>query len=217
MTKKPENVNVGSVGHTSNVVKFQKKQSATFVKNALNDNIHYEERPVESVEFDTTNDFDFIKDENYNWDDLRTLNSEINREMTELHGSVISVIANPNVIVASMRKGRADEYSKLVDIFFDDMLEISTKLNNLLSEHQHLGGLIEDLDDFDSYNRIAISYHNLHSEALSVMGPNSAALTEMVTELMEGLNPEDYMSKEEIEELLNQEPEVVTEGEQVDE
>lgn len=151
---------------------FQKKQIAKEVDKAINKDFN----------IDTHLDEEFLADKNYSWDDLNNLKNDLGNSILEFVGQVNSIITNPQVI--SNLKDKSNHFQKLITMFFTDINEFSGKVKDLRVQHENFSGHINNLDDFNLYNRIAISYHSLYTELSALITPTLSEIVLTISEVV---------------------------------
>jgi hypothetical protein len=151
---------------------FEKKKIVTEIDRAIN----------ETFSIDTGNDADFLSTEKYSWDDLEKLKTELGNSILEFIGQVNVVITNREII-AKLGEKRT-HFEKLVTLFFSDVNEFSNKVKNLRLQHEGKTGHINDINEFDQYNRIAIGYHSLFTELSALVTPTLSDIILTVSEVI---------------------------------
>ena len=131
----------------------------------------------ESFYVDTTEDKNLLQEKAFNWDDLNKLKDEISQAVITFMLEVQKVLSRED-IVKLLKEEDQVKLAKLVQLFYNDLNLFSEKIQEARSQHEHKSGPIEDMKDFDLYNRLAIQYHALFSELNSLVTPTIA---EMIT------------------------------------
>lgn len=131
---------------------------------------------------DSSHDTDFLKEEKYNWDDLNKLKEDLGRQIIEFMGQINIIITNRDII--SNLGDKAAHFNKVVELFFSDINNFSFKVKEIRVTHEHLSGHIDNLNDFNNYNRIAIQYQSLFSELATLMSPTLADLMMTISEIV---------------------------------
>lgn len=142
----------------------------------------------------TESDEEFLKNSNFSWDDLNTLKDELGKNILEFVVNVTSIINNKEII--NNLNDKRDYFNKLVALFFSDINDFSNKIKSLREQHEHLTGHINNINDFNIYNRIAINYQALFSELATLITPIISDIILTVSELVVEQNTKDSLTKE---------------------
>jgi len=134
----------------------------------------------EGFSFNTLSDTDLLKQSNYSWDDLTNLKTELGNSVLEFVSQVTGVISQKEII--DNLKENLNSFNNVVKVFFSDINEFSDKVKHLRLQHEGRTGPIVDLDEYNLYNRLAISYHSLYSELNMLITPTLGELMVLVTE-----------------------------------
>lgn len=130
---------------------------------------------------DDSSDEEFLKKNNYTWDELNTLKEDLAKSVFEFITQVTTIITNSQVM--NNLGDKKDHFNKLVNLFFSDINTFSNKVAKLREEHEHLNGAITTLEDFDKYNRIAIHYQALFSELATLITPTLSEIVLTIAEI----------------------------------
>lgn len=152
--------------------KLERKQIAREIDNVIQNGFN----------IDASHDGDLLKGENYNWDDLNKLKEDLGNQVLEFIGQVNSVITNPAVIKNLGDKG--PQFQKAVELFFADINNFSFKVKEIRGQHESRSGHIDDLNDFNLYNRVAIQYQSLFSELATLVSPTLADIMMTIAEIV---------------------------------
>lgn len=151
---------------------FEERQIAKSINKAL----------LENISSDNSRDGDFLKDGNYKWDDLTVLKEELGKSVLEFVIHVNNIIANKQIIDnLGIRK---EHFDKVVSMFNNDILQFSDKIKNLRVQHEGYVGLITNIDEFDTYNRLAIQYQVLFSELSTLVTPALSDIMTIISEII---------------------------------
>ena len=123
---------------------------------------------------DTGNDAAALQDLTFSWDDLNTLKDDLGNTVLGFMGEVQKILTNTEVI--AKLGGERAHFEKLVAVFFNDLTAFSGKIKDLRVQHEHRTGRITDLDGFNLYNRLSITYHSLYEELSMLMAPTLSDL-----------------------------------------
>jgi len=163
---------------------FQKKQIAREVNKVIQS----------GFSIDTSDDEQALKDQPYFWDDLNTLKDELGNSIIEFIGQVNAIITNPEVI--QNLGDRKEHFEKLVTTFFSDINEFSHRVKELRIQHEDRTGHVNDINEFNNYNRIAISYHSLYTELSALITPTLSDLVLTISEVVPNQTVQDSDTKE---------------------
>ena len=151
---------------------FQKKQITQEIDKVISN----------GFSIDTTQDSSFLTDKPYSWDDLTQLKDELGNSILEFVAQVNTIITNPEVI-RNLGKEK-DHFQRLVSVFFSDINEFSHKVKEIRLQHEGRTGHINDINEFNLYNRIAITYHSLYSELSALITPTLSDLVLTISEVV---------------------------------
>lgn len=152
--------------------KLERKQIAKEIDNVIQNGFN----------IDSSHDEDFLKTSTYTWDDLNQLKQDLGNQIVEFIGQVNTVITNRDII-ANLGDKTA-HFNKVVELFFSDINNFSFKVKDIRVQHEHLSGHIDNLNDFNNYNRIAIQYQSLFSELATLISPTLADMMLTVSEVV---------------------------------
>lgn len=144
--------------------KFEQRQITKEINKAFNS----------GFDINTESDEDFLKNNNFTWDDLNKLKDELGSNILEFIGQVNSIITNKEII--SKLGENKDHFNKIINLFFSDINDFSHRVKNIRTEHEHLIGPIHNINEFNNYNRIAINYHSLFSDLATLITPTLSEL-----------------------------------------
>jgi hypothetical protein len=136
----------------------------------------------------TESDEDFLSKSTYNWDDLNKLKEELGISILEFIGQVNCAITNPDII--NNLGDQKDHFNKVVNLFFSDINTFSHKVKDIRVVHEHLSGHINNINDFNNYNRIAIQYQALFSELATLITPTLSDLMLTINDVVKPTGPE---------------------------
>ena len=152
--------------------KLERKQIAKEINNVIENGFN----------IDASHDEDFLKTAGYSWDDLNKLKEELGGKIIEFMGQVNAIITNRDIIANLGDK--AQHFNKVTELFFSDINNFSFKVRDIRVQHEQLTGHIDNLNDFNNYNRIAIQYQSLFSELATLLSPTLADLVMTVSEIV---------------------------------
>lgn len=135
----------------------------------------------EEVIVDIEDDETFLANNPVSWSDLDKLKDDLGSTIMELVFEVKSTIENPQVVNNLGEK--ADEFKNLVTLFFSDVNDFSNQVKVARGEHEGRSGRITTLEDYNTYNRLAITYHNLYMELISLTSPTMSAIVLMIADI----------------------------------
>lgn len=161
---------------------FQKKQISREVDKVINS----------GFSIDMSRDTELLDDKPYDWNDINILKDELGNSIIQFLGQVNSIITNPDVI--SNLKDKKEHFEKLINIFFTDINDFSHKVKELREQHEGMSGHVKDINEFNNYNRIAITYHSMYNELLSLITPTLSELVLVISEVVPNVNLTDNMS-----------------------
>lgn len=151
---------------------LEKKQIIKAIDNAVQN----------GFSIDTSHDEDFLKNSNYSWDDLNKLKEDLGTYIIQFMAQVNEVITNP-VIIKNLG-AEAEHFNKVIELFFTDINNFSMKVKDIRAQHEHLTGAINNLSDFNNYNRIAIQYQSLFSELATLITPTLSDMMLIVANIV---------------------------------
>jgi len=157
-------------------IKLERKQITKEVNKAINS----------GFKINTDSDEDFLKNSNYNWDDLNKLKEELGNSIIEFVGQVNVIITNADII--KNLNDRKEHFEKLVVIFFNDINDFSNKVKNIRLEHEHLTGHINNINEFNNYNRLAIQYQALFTELSTLITPTLSELMFIISDVVSDID-----------------------------
>lgn len=161
----------------------EKKKLAKAVKGVVDN---------EEVIVDIEDDETFLANNPVSWSDLDKLKDDLGNTIMNLVFEIKSTIENPQVVNNLGEK--ADEFKSLVTLFFSDVNDFSSQVKTVRSEHEGRSGRITTLEDYNTYNRLAITYHNLYMELISLTSPTMSAIVLMIADITSEM---DIKAKEE--------------------
>lgn len=147
------------------------KQITTAVNQAL----------ASGFQINTSGDAQYLNGQSYSWDDLNTLKQELGNTVVEFVGQVNAIITNPQIMLNLGNK--KDHFERVVQVFFSDIGAFSSKVAELRVQHETLSGLVTDINQFNLYNRLAITYSSLFNELQVLVTPTLSDLVLTVSEL----------------------------------
>jgi hypothetical protein len=133
-----------------------------------------------SFSIDKSEDEEALKDKPYYWDDLNKFKEELGNSVLEFVGQVNCIITNPDIIKSVSHN--KEHFEKLISTFFSDINEFSGKVRELRIQHENRTGHINDINEFNNYNRIAIAYHALYTELTALITPTLSDLILTISE-----------------------------------
>ncbi len=131
---------------------------------------------------DSSHDEDFLKTAQYSWDDLNKLKEDLGSQIIEFMGQVNVIITNRDII--ANLGDNLEHFNKVVELFFADINNFSFKVKDIRVQHDGRTGHIDNLNDFNNYNRIAIQYQSLFGELATLMSPTLADLMLTISEVV---------------------------------
>ena len=152
--------------------KLERKQIAKEIDNVIQHGFN----------IDNSHDEDLLKNSDYNWDDLNKLKEDLGNQIIEFMAQVNAVITNRDIITNLGDK--MQHFNKVTELFFSDINNFSFKVREIRVQHEHLTGHIDNLNDFNNYNRIAIQYQSLFSELATLLSPTLADLMATIAEIV---------------------------------
>lgn len=144
--------------------KLEQKQISKEINKVLNT----------GFKINTDSDEEFLKTSNFNWDDLNKLKEDLGKNILEFIFQVNEIITNKDII--NNLKDQKEHFEKVVSLFFSDINDFSAKVKTIREQHEHLSGHINNINDFNNYNRIAIQYQSMFSELATLITPTLSDL-----------------------------------------
>ena len=141
----------------------------------------------------TQGDSAFLSETNYNWEDLTVLMTELGTSVLEFMGQIHSILAHKE-IMENLGEGKP-RFDKLVTLFHSDLDEFSKKVKALREEHENRTGRIDNLTDYNTYNRISINYHALFNELTTLLTPTLSDLMLTVHEIITKQSAEEALKE----------------------
>lgn len=135
---------------------------------------------------DVSGDEAALSNSNYNWDDLNKLKDDLGHSVLEFIGQVNAIITNPQI--TNSLGDKRPHFEQLVSLFFSDINTFSNKIKDLRVQHEHQYGKVNDINEFDHYNRLAFQYHGLYSELTTLITPTLSELVLTITEITDQAN-----------------------------
>lgn len=134
---------------------------------------------MEQVFVDKTHDEDFFKDEKTSWDELTQLKDEIGRTIVEFTCNLGMIVNNQPVLncLGDDRPG----FEKAVAVLLNDIQSFSGKVKSVRLQHEGKSGIINTVDDYNTYINLSMQYNTLYTEIMLVISPS-------VTDIMMKLN-----------------------------
>jgi len=154
------------------ISKLKKKQIVREIDNVIQNDFN----------IDISNDEDFLRSSQYNWDDLNKLKTDLGIQIVEFINQVNTVITNPDVV--NNLNSNAKQFEKTIGLFFSDINNFSLKVRDIRVQHEHKTGHIDNINDFNQYNRIAIQYQSLFSELAILVSPALADLMMIIADII---------------------------------
>lgn len=128
----------------------------------------------------TTDDESILENSNFSWDDLTKLKEELGNHILDFVAQVNSTVTNQAVI--NSLKDQLPYFNKLVMVFFSDINDFSGKVKTLREQHEGKTGPINNITEFDTYNRIAIMYQSYFTELTALVAPTLSDLVLVIAE-----------------------------------
>lgn len=132
-------------------------------------------------QINTQGDGEYLEGKDYSWNDLVQLKEELGNSILEFVGQVNNIILNPQIL-AHLGDKKA-HFERVVAVFFSDVSNFSNQVKALREQHEHLTGPVTDINQFNLYNRLAITYHSLFSELQVLVTPTLSDIVLTVSEL----------------------------------
>lgn len=123
---------------------------------------------------DTSGDEDFLKKENFNWDDIEKFRSEVAEATMGFVTEIAGLVSNP-AIVNNLGELK-DHFNQTAGQFFEDMEDFSKKVSKIRKRHESLSGPVTSVDDYTTYNRLALEYNTLFEELTTLVAPTMGEL-----------------------------------------
>ena len=135
---------------------------------------------MEQVFVDKSHDGDFFKDEKTTWDELTQLKDEIGRTIVEFTCNLGMVINNKPVLdcLGEDRPG----FEKAVAVLLSDIQNFSGKVKEVRLQHEGKSGVINNVDDYNTYINLSMQYNTLYTEIMLVISPS---VTDIMMKLSE--------------------------------
>lgn len=129
----------------------------------------------QSLTVDNTGDEELLGGENYNWDNLQQLKNELGKCVYDLTMNIRMIIMQPAVY--NNLGPNKEHFDRVVGIYMKDITDFSERVAKLRVEHETRVGPVTSLEDFNVYNRIALSYSAMYSELMTLLAP---AISEII-------------------------------------
>lgn len=126
----------------------------------------------ESLTVDTSNDAQTLNSNKECWDDLSLLKNELATALLHFVIEIESMVTSPDILSALGEDRR--EFDKTVNVFYSDVNKFTEQIHALRSQHEHLSGGIESMDDLNLFTRLSMNYQVLQIELHSLLGPTMA-------------------------------------------
>lgn len=171
---------------------LEKKKIAREIDNAIAGEMSYNGLSEEET----------LRLQNYSWNDLNVLKEDLGKNIVEFIGQVNLIITNPDIIANLGNK--KEDFNKLVTLFFSDINNFSKKVADLRVQHEDKVGQIGTLEEFDTYNRIAIMYQALFSELATLITPTLSEIVLLISEVVTPVNNTQETAEETQETISNE-------------
>lgn len=126
-------------------------------------------------EVDTSHDNELFGEGSYSWDDLNRLKDELGHGVLEFTAQVSQLAQNTDI---TKNLGEdTKHFADTVNLFFKEITDFSDRIRINREQHEHKTGRIGSMDELNTYNRLAMSYHTLCNELTILVSP-------IVSELM---------------------------------
>lgn len=132
-------------------------------------------------QINTSNDTQYLDGQNYSWDDLNQLKQELGNTVIEFVTQVAQVTTNQQIM--SNLGAKKAHFDRTVEVFFSDINVFSNKVAELRVQHEQMTGPVTDINQFNLYNRLAITYTTLFNELQVLVTPTLSDIMLTVSEL----------------------------------
>lgn len=160
------------IGTKMDANKLERKQIAKEIDNIIQSGFN----------IDDSHDEELLQSSNYTWDDLDKLKTDLGNQIIEFIGMVNTVITNQAII--SNLGDKTKHFDKTVSLFFSDINNFSLKIRDIRVQHEGKTGHINNLNEFNQYNRIAIQYQSLFSELTTLISPILADIMMTIADIV---------------------------------
>ncbi len=116
----------------------------------------------------------------YVWEDLKTLKDELASAVIGLTLEIGSIVSAPAIMNNLGEK--KEHVSKMIQVFYKDVDRFSSKVAKVRVEHEDKVGKLTDIEEFNTYNRVAITYQNLYTELNGLLAPTMADIVLTISE-----------------------------------
>ena len=157
-----------------------------------------EENVTEEPEFeiDITDDKGWLEKEEYSWDELTLLKDEIGTKLIEFTLEVNNILEDERII--PNLGDRREEFMMSINLFLKDVNNFSLKIKETREKHEGRTGKVLDLDEFDEYNRITMTYHGLYNELINIIAPSMTSIMLVIADTVDNhLQPEQEVTENE--------------------
>jgi len=156
-----------------------------------------------NIEINIESDEEFLRKNNYKWEDLNILKEELGKYIIDFVTQVNTIISRQDIV--SNLGNKKEEFEKTILTFFEDINKFSIKIKSLADEHKNKNGNITDMNEFDIYNRLAIYYNVYTTELLELVTPTLSNLVLIVSEIshdiQNNISDAEIIKEEKIKEL----------------
>lgn len=126
----------------------------------------------EGITIDTSNDITTLNTNKECWDDLSHLKNELAATLLNFVVEIERATTSPELL--SALGADRQEFDKTVNVFYSDVNRFTEQIQSLRSQHEHLSGGIDSMDDLNLFTRLSMSYQTLQIELHSLLGPTMA-------------------------------------------
>jgi len=151
---------------------LEQKKITREINKALND----------GFKIDTDSDQQYLDGQDYNWNDLNNFKEELGSSVVKFAQQVSEITVRPEII--NNLGDKREHFNKVVTVFFNDINSFSNKVKELRLQHEQFSGPVKDINEFNLYNRLAISYQALYTELTTLITPTLSDIMLTVTEIL---------------------------------
>lgn len=122
---------------------------------------------LQSVETESDRRYmDYITTEKFQWEDLHVMRNEIGENISVFIENVSAILKNQQIM--ENLGENANEFDKLVSMFFSDIEKFSVEMAALNVQFENKFGVITTIDDYTLYNDLAVAYHFKTSDMVAL-------------------------------------------------
>lgn len=137
------------------------------------------------IVIDETDDLSYLEKENFRWEDLEMLRTEIGTALASFSSQIYASVVNEQLI--SNLGERREEFDRTINLLISDIQEFSKKVSRLSNAHKGKEGKICNLEEYGIYNRCSMEYNSSFIELTQLVTPSISKLMLLTAEVIDSL------------------------------